>query len=77
MKPVAFYFEHHFSLRDVEKLLVDEDPSLKAGVEFYISDGQKDVLLTDKSQNFLHLLQYENLKIKSGDKKLSYEVALA
>jgi hypothetical protein len=74
MEPTAFYFEHTMTLRDFEKLLVDEDPALKTGLEFYVSDGEKDVMITDKSQNFLHLLQYENLKIKSGSTRISYEV---
>lgn len=74
MKPTAFYFEHDITLRDFEKLLIEGDPSLKTGVEFYISDGQKDVMVTDKSSNFLSMLQYENLKIKAGGRTLSYDV---
>jgi hypothetical protein len=75
MKPTAFYFEHNITLRDFEQLLIAEDPSLKTGVEFYVSDGQKDVMVTDKSSNFLRLLQYENLKIRAGDRTLSYDVS--
>lgn len=62
------------TLGDMEKLIVNDCPNLKTGIEFYTSDGTKDVLITDKSMNFLHLMQYENLKLKSGNQRISYDV---
>lgn len=73
-KAITFYFGHQMSLNDMEKLIINDCLELKTGIEFYISDGTKDVLVTDKSMNFLHLMQYENMKMKSANRTISYEV---
>jgi hypothetical protein len=73
-KPTEFFFDYKSSLRDIEKLLKEENPAFLTGVDFYICDGEKDVLIEDKSARFLPLLQYENLKIKAGGKSLAYYV---
>lgn len=73
-EPVQFFFDHKSSVSDFEKLVGQETPKFKTGLDFYLSNGEKDVLLSDKSANFLNLLQFENLKIKSGGKRISYYV---
>lgn len=73
-QPVQFFFDHKCTVSDFEKLLIHETPKFKTGLDFYLSNGEKDVLISDKSANFLNLVQFENLKIKNGGSRISYYV---
>ena len=73
MKPTQFYFQYKSTLADIEKLIKEETGD-QTDVEFYASDGQKDLKLEDKQALFLDVLQFENLKIKRSQRTLSYDV---
>lgn len=73
--PVLFYFDHTTTLRDLEQTICAEIKAYdKQGLDFYICDGKEDKIVEDKSQNFLLLLQFENLKLKNAGKTISYFV---
>ena len=73
-RPVKFFFNYQITLRDFEQMLIEEDPSLKTGVDFFISDGEKEIGVSDKSAKLLPLLQFENLKMFHAGSRVSYEV---
>lgn len=76
--PVLFYFDHTTTLRELEETICSEIKAYdKQGLDFYICDGKEDKIIEDKNQNFLALLQFENLKVKNAGKIISYDVVLA
>lgn len=72
---MLFYFDHTTTLRELEETICAEIKAYqKQGLDFYICDGKEDKIVEDKSQSFLPLLQFENLKIKNAGNTVSYFV---
>lgn len=55
-------------------MVTEEIPSLGSSLLFYVNDAEKDVLVEDTELNLIQVMLLENMKIKNGKKKVSYDV---